>query len=473
MRFLKLITVSLLLTTGGCAVNHTTSRTHPTLEQELEKIDSVVIVPPAVDIHLLTLTGENEPLADKQQEIKKELIAIAKQELYSGGYEVVDYDFDQALIDNAELSFVVNQLRVGFDEAKKELRHGARLAPEEASSMRASVGEAVHIVADESGADAVLIMRYVGSQKSDGYIAKDLGQSVLIGVLTAGTVIPVNQTNSGFTEVALIDGHSGDVLWTDLRSGQLTSTLSDKAMDSLPDDTGFADDLARQQQMYAKAMPLVSATQIRELANKAYNLPEYGQPLLDASAQRAWQYRRSEDKLVVDGVAWLTKILANSGEPRYRQVLNQIVSDAGTSKTKSAAKSALKALREGEAEQFVAVELPQHVKDQMAMDLLSKAPKRKRASVLKTLAESEQLSPSVYDTIAKMGWDERATRKIQEAKVVDEVARILAASGDNRYKTLLDSIAEDAYIPALKKNVRIAADKLSLDGSEQLVFAAE
>lgn len=53
----------------------------------------------------------------------------------------------------------------------------------------------MNIVAEKSGADAILLMRYAGFDKSGGYVAKDVGTSLLVAVMTMGTVIPTKQTS--------------------------------------------------------------------------------------------------------------------------------------------------------------------------------------------------------------------------------------------------------------------------------------
>jgi hypothetical protein len=226
--------LALTLLLGGCAT--TTTRTHPTLEDQLHRVNTVVIVPPKVEIQYLTLTGENERLVDKEQAISAELVAIAERELRESGFEIIDFDFDAAIESDTEFAYMVTQVREGFDRAKEELQLGKKISEEEAKTIRISVGEAVNTVAAMSGADAILLIRYGGFQKSEGHIAKDVGTGILVGVLTAGAVVPVSQASGAVTEVALIEGVTGEVLWADIVAGLLDSSVTDKAMDSLPVD---------------------------------------------------------------------------------------------------------------------------------------------------------------------------------------------------------------------------------------------
>ena len=235
MRTVKISAVlAVLFLIAGCAT--TTTRTHPTLEEQLQHINSVVIVPPKVEIEYVTLTGENERMTDHEIAISAQLITIAERELRVHGYDIVQFDFDSLMERDAEFAYTVTQIREGFDKAKEDLQLGKQVSPEQAKKLQISIGEAVNVVAAESGADAILLLRYTGFDKSDGYVAKDVGTSVLVGILTMGSVITLSPTSGAITEVALIDGATGDVLWADIKSGALNAAVADHAMDTLPHD---------------------------------------------------------------------------------------------------------------------------------------------------------------------------------------------------------------------------------------------
>ena len=235
---MKVFRITALLMLGllvaSCAT--TTTRTHPTLSDQLHHVNSVVIVPPRVEIEYVTLTGENERMPDQEGVIRSQLLTIAERELRTHGYEVVPFDFDEALTEDNELAYLVTQVREGFDNAKEDMSLGKQISVEKASTLAISVGEAANIIAARTGADAILVMRYSGFDKSDGYVAKDVGTSLLVGILTMGQVIPLSATSGAFTECALIDGMTGEILWADVKGGMLNASVADSAMDSLPDD---------------------------------------------------------------------------------------------------------------------------------------------------------------------------------------------------------------------------------------------
>jgi hypothetical protein len=110
------------------------------------------------------------------------------------------------------------------------------ISEKESKKIQISVGEAVNVISEKSGADAILLLRFSGFDKSSGYVAKDVGTSLLVTVLTLGTVVPVSAASGAITEVALIDGVTGDVLWADVKYGGLNSDVGDTIMNAIPDD---------------------------------------------------------------------------------------------------------------------------------------------------------------------------------------------------------------------------------------------
>ena len=236
-----LLAAVLLASLSACGT--TTTRTHPDIAEQLKSIKRVVVAPPEIEVTLITFTGENERIEEVESQIRTELLTIARKELEEGGYQVVDFDFEAAKQEDDTLAYSITEFVSGYDNAKEELQHGKAISLDEANSIRASLGEAATRVAAAADADAVLLIRFGGFQKSGGQVAKDVGTSILVGVLTLGAVIPIQPASGAFTEVALVDGYTGDVLWTDIRGGALGSELTDSLMDQLPDDIDGIDDV--------------------------------------------------------------------------------------------------------------------------------------------------------------------------------------------------------------------------------------
>jgi len=232
---LGLLLILALIT--ACAT--TTVREHPTLESQLLDVDSVLIVTPAVTIEQINFSADNERLIDLENTIKNDLISLATRELTARGFEIVDYDLEKAISEDENLAYAVNQAEEGFSEAKETL-YEEQLSEEEKRKFQVSVGTAVNIISEKSGADAVLLMHYIGYKKSAGYVAKDVAVGVLSGLLLG--VVPTSANTSSYVEVAFIDGVTGDVLWTNVFSAStLDLTAANKAMEAFPEDIDSLD----------------------------------------------------------------------------------------------------------------------------------------------------------------------------------------------------------------------------------------
>jgi hypothetical protein len=66
----------------------------------------------------------------------------------------------------------------------------------------------------------------------------------------------------------------------------------------------------------------------------------------------AWEHAGANDIIEVDTVAWLCRALGDSGNPRYRNVLERIERKAVAAKIQRYARQAAWKLRNGDAEQF-------------------------------------------------------------------------------------------------------------------------
>ena len=214
----------------------TTTREHEDLESHLLKVERVVIAPPEVAIELVKVSGDNERIASLENSIRQGILNLARRDLRLAGYEVVEFDFTKAIREDEDFAFTITQFKDAFDMARQELRAGRPLSPSQKRSFNVSVGSAVNAVSARTGADAVLLLRYAGFKKSKGMVTRDISTSVVIGILSMGYAVPVSGIAGAKIEAALIDGVTGDVLWTDSRAGTLDTGIASAAMSTLPRD---------------------------------------------------------------------------------------------------------------------------------------------------------------------------------------------------------------------------------------------
>lgn len=194
----------------GCAATYTTLRQDPDFAGAKRKIQTIAILPPDVIYTRVVITGDNERVAEREQTIIGELLNDLNWALERKQYTVRP-PFSETLVQQKKnMDFELQQLRTAYNEAAKQLYDGPA-TKEEASQKRVTLGPVVNPFASVMNADALLIVRCSGFEKSSGQRAKDATSAILLGALTG--VMPIHAGQGGVLELALIDGVTGDVLW--------------------------------------------------------------------------------------------------------------------------------------------------------------------------------------------------------------------------------------------------------------------
>lgn len=233
-QFAKIIAVSCLISLSGCAM--TSVRQHQDFNDIAKNIGKVAILPPDVDIKLVSLNGDDQDLLEREQQIEDAILGIAKQRLKEEHLEVIDFDFEAAMAADEAFAFSVTQCLTAWETAKGELYEKGLVADSAKSDFRTNLGSVANEIAVQTGAEAVLLMHFSGVEKSGGMIAKDVATSALIGVLTAGVYIPIQPTSAAFIDLALVDAHGGHVLWANRKSlPGIHEDLAKTALAELPD----------------------------------------------------------------------------------------------------------------------------------------------------------------------------------------------------------------------------------------------
>ena len=230
----KIITLISVLTLTACA--QTTVRHHQDFQEVAKTIESVVIVPAAVDIELIVFDGDNEKLTDKEELIRKEILALAKVKLEEENLKVIDFDFDAEAENDEEFAYALTQIVEAWDKSKEDMYKSGLVSEEDKAKFKTSLGSVLNIIAEKTGAESALLVHYNAFEKSQGVITKDIASSVLVGVLTLGAVVPIQATEGSFIDVALVDTAGGKVLWANRKVGaSADSSPAQIALSELPD----------------------------------------------------------------------------------------------------------------------------------------------------------------------------------------------------------------------------------------------
>ncbi|MBY6187953.1 hypothetical protein KUV89_15140 [Marinobacter hydrocarbonoclasticus] len=198
----------------GCSI--TSVRMHEDHSTHLSDMKRIAIVPPIIEMEKLNFDGENERLPEQEEAIKAQLVARATDRLEAQGFEVRVVERGEMETQFANFNFDLAALRESYTALVPALYDGKPVSEKDMASFSQSVGEAASIVAHYTESDGILLVRYSGWEKSAGNVAKDVASSVLVGVLTAGMVVPVQATSGEMVEAALIDGDTGAVVWSNI-----------------------------------------------------------------------------------------------------------------------------------------------------------------------------------------------------------------------------------------------------------------
>lgn len=246
--FTGLIVLSALT---GCAM--TPVRQHPDFASGKQKIKVVAILPADVEFRHLVFTGENERDSAREQAIASDLNATVGRLLEAKGYVIKEDLLKKAEAGDKQFNFDFEQFKNAYGQVYKELYAQPMVQEEQANKFKVGVGALANPFAQSCKADALLLIRYAGFDKSQGLIAKEVVGSALLAVLTGVVAVPAH--NGGHIDLALIDGVSGDVLWTNAAGGPTASNASlNMALTKLP---------------ASNSTPLAPATQTAEAKTEA------------------------------------------------------------------------------------------------------------------------------------------------------------------------------------------------------------
>jgi hypothetical protein len=234
--FKKLLTTVILISAAvlsGCA-QYTTVREHKDLQEEAKHISSVIILPADVTVEKLAFTGDNERETDKESAFSQELKDSAKAALEAKGLKVIEFDFANTLASNQNLAYAITQCKESLTKSEDAL-YKKPTEVKDQGKFSESVGAPANIVAETTGAQSMLIVKYKGFEKTAGMQAKDIAAGVLLAVLLGGNQAQIAASQGASMEAALVATDSGDILWTNRSGGpQLNTGFAKNLFNSLP-----------------------------------------------------------------------------------------------------------------------------------------------------------------------------------------------------------------------------------------------
>lgn len=230
---LRSVIVGLVVITALTACSMTPVRQHPDFASGKQKVRVVAILPADVEFRHLVFTGENERDTALEQSIATELNSGAGAMLQSRGYLIKEDLLKRAEAGDKQFNFEYEQFKSAYSQVYKELYAQPMMQEEQANKFKLGIGPLANPIAQSCNADALLLVRYAGFDKSHGLLAKEIVGSALLAVLTGVVASPAPK--GGHIDLALIDGVSGDILWTNSYAGPVPHGASlNMAMSKLP-----------------------------------------------------------------------------------------------------------------------------------------------------------------------------------------------------------------------------------------------
>lgn len=226
-----IVALVLVATLSGCSM--TSVRQHPDFASGKHKINVIAILPVEAEYRHLVFTGENERDSAREKTIISEIESDMAAALQSRGYTAKLDVVEKARSGDKEFNFQIEQLRNAYVQVAKELYARGMVEEGESTKFKVGVGPLANTFAAIAGADALIIANYQGFDKSSGLMAKEITTSALLGALTGVYYAPAK--SGGRIELSLIDGVSGDVLWSNASAGPVSANGSlANAMARLP-----------------------------------------------------------------------------------------------------------------------------------------------------------------------------------------------------------------------------------------------
>lgn len=187
------------------------------------RIRTIAILPVEVAYLHKTVSGD-ELQPEKERELQRDFMTDLGRMLESKRYQVIRMEPILADTMNAGTP-EVRQIR---EEANSASNQVSLEVPVTDMAVSMSItGSAVQALAKTQKADALLLARYNGHDSSGGRTAVRVVTAGILGGLTGYTAVP--SSAGGVCDLLLVDGKSGDVLWTNHLVGR-----ADRKHGSLP-----------------------------------------------------------------------------------------------------------------------------------------------------------------------------------------------------------------------------------------------
>jgi hypothetical protein len=174
----------------------------------------VGILPADVALHRVTFQGDNPRLPEVESVVRARAAAVLGNELRGRGFTVRDpASLEASYSMFPDLRFQTTQVQSAFATLIEQVRAAFDEGRPFSAAGPLTLGPQASTVAGPIDAEALVLVRVIGYEKSGGQRAADFFRGAVFGALAAFTGARVTPERLAVVVVALLDGASGDVLW--------------------------------------------------------------------------------------------------------------------------------------------------------------------------------------------------------------------------------------------------------------------
>ena len=189
-----------------------------------QTIRSIAIVPADVSFSIETVSEKGQRDDVREKNIQKELHLASESRLRRHGYEVKTQLYEQILAPNSDIAFEFEQ----FKQRYAELPNDARQSGTTGSAtpiVEGTLGQQVTAWTAGANADAILLVRYWGIERSTGKAIVESIPGVILAAATGSGY--VSKKRGAFLETVLIDAVTGEILWRNTATDQYKTAFKE------------------------------------------------------------------------------------------------------------------------------------------------------------------------------------------------------------------------------------------------------
>lgn len=221
--FVRLSLLLVLVCASACT---TSIRQHPGFAEYKKTHKTVAILTPDVKMEYHSFDGTNR-MPDREAAIRAQILKELPPLLAKRGFQVQPVDFEAWMQQYPQMRAEMGRIWVSYDQITKDL-YSKQMDEKEAFQTQKTLGPAVNPFADAAKTDMLMMVKFEGFEKSGGMQAKDLTVAITMGVLLG--VAPMSPSDAAAVHAVLIDGTTGNILWSNVAPGVKSVLLGSDAV---------------------------------------------------------------------------------------------------------------------------------------------------------------------------------------------------------------------------------------------------